>query len=149
METQGTEQGYLSRVAQKVTGLSKRQLDYWARSGFVQPSIDAGARGGLGGSALRRWSFRDLVALRTAGDLRRAGVSLQALRKVAGFLQSHLGEDFSSTYLVALADDVYVVHGEEELISALRKPGQMSNLGFFYNLEITETELRTALAEAA
>ena len=115
------EAGFPSKAAARLADISYRQLDHWARSGFLAPSLSA-ALPGTGHR--RRYSFADVVALRTAGELKRAGVSLQALRRVVAELQ-RLGDG------PALAEARLVVDGEDVLVaedgaalSVLRKPGQ-------------------------
>lgn len=99
-----------------------RQLDYWDRTGFIRPSLaPASGRG-----SARFCSFRDLVRLRVAGELRSAGVSLSALRKVVDRLERELGveDPLSEARLVVCGDDVLLVKGSEELVSVLKSPGQ-------------------------
>ncbi|HVB13550.1 MAG TPA: DUF433 domain-containing protein [Candidatus Dormibacteraeota bacterium] len=75
---------FTEKSAQRLTGLSKRQLRYWDRKDFIRPSVARGS-----GRARRRlYGFTDLVSLRAAGQLRRDGVSLQLIRKVATYLKS-------------------------------------------------------------
>jgi len=57
-------------------GISYRQLDYWANTGLVEPSIP-----GHGSGTARRFSPEDVEALRVAGDLTRYGVTTRALRR--------------------------------------------------------------------
>lgn len=71
-------------VARKLTGLSKRQLQYWDERDLVRPSLAAGQ----GRGHRRLYDFRDLVSLRVAADLRRQGVSLQAIRAVVTHLRT-------------------------------------------------------------
>lgn len=64
---------FTSREASAITGLTRRQLAYWAKSGFIAPSHHS-----PGGHA--RYSFTDLVALKTAKRLLESGVSVQKIR---------------------------------------------------------------------
>jgi hypothetical protein len=112
----------------------------------LTPSIHDGTRGRKGGSGSHLWSFRDLVALRTVGELRQAGVSLQDLRKVSDYLHAY-GGDFADTFLVAVSDDVMIMTGAE-LISTLKAPGQLVIKAMVYDLERAERTVREALAEA-
>jgi DNA-binding transcriptional MerR regulator len=73
-------------TAEKVsalTGLTRRQLQYWDEQHFLSPSVSS--RGGRG--RMRLYDFRDLVSLRAAAELRRDGISLQLIRKVIKHLQ--------------------------------------------------------------
>lgn len=115
-------QGFRTSEVARLTGLTRRQLDHWDRTGFIKPSL-AQAEGK--GSA-RFYSFRDVVQLRVAKELRDAGVSLQALRKVMMFLRNVGGLEtpLAEARLVVSGGDVLLVRGREELVSALRAPGQ-------------------------
>ncbi len=139
-------EGYLSATAKHVTGITERQLTYWTMTGLIVPSVASGARGRQGGQEKRRWSFSDLVGMKTISDLRRAGVSLQALRKVGKLIASY-GHTFADTYIVASGDDVLISTGEQ-MVSALRQPGQLA-LAVVYDLGRCAREVRTALKKAA
>ena len=73
--------------AVRITGVSFRNIDYWARTRFIVPSIAEAA----GTGTERRYSFSDLLALRVARELREAGVSTQSLRRVVEFLRTRKG----------------------------------------------------------
>lgn len=115
-------QGFTAGEASKLTGIPYDRLDYWARSGFLKPGIT----GAKGKGSRRLYSFRDLVALRTAKELREMGVPLQTLRKVMGYLRRAKGLEnpLAETRLLVSGSDVLLVNGREELISLLDAPGQ-------------------------
>src|SRR2546430_16814231 len=75
--------GFGSKVVLDLTGISYRQLDYWARTRLVGASI----RQAAGPGSRRVYSFEDLVALRVIARLLDAGVSLQAVRRAVEYLQ--------------------------------------------------------------
>ena len=74
---------FTAEKVSKLTGLTKRQLQYWDERRFLSPSVSS--RGGRG--RIRLYNFRDLVSLRAAAELRRDGISLQLIRKVVKHLQ--------------------------------------------------------------
>lgn len=114
--------GFRTSEVARLTGLTLRQLDYWDRTGFVKPSVaPASGRG-----SARFYSFRDVVRLRVAKELRAAGVPLAALRKVVDRLERELGveDPLSEARLVVCGDDVLLVRRPEELVSVLKSPGQ-------------------------
>jgi len=115
-------QGFTAGEASKLTGVPYDRLDYWARSGFLKP----GVTGAKGKGSRRLYSFRDLVALRTAKELREMGVPLQTLRKVVGYLRRVKGLEnpLSEARLVVSGSEVLLVNGREELVSLLGVPGQ-------------------------
>lgn len=102
-------QGVFSRQqVAKLTGLSSRQLGYWRNTGLVRPQTLTG-----GGHA--RYSFTDLIALRTAKRLRDANVSLQRIRKCLDSLTRFLpaaDRPLVELSLVVTGDVVLVFHGE-------------------------------------
>ena len=82
-----TEQGYRVPEVTRVVGISYRQLDYWARTGLVRPSIrDAGGSG-----TQRLYSFQDLLQLKVIKKLLDAGVELRRIRKAIDHLKA-MGE---------------------------------------------------------
>ena len=116
------KQGFRTSEVVRLTGLTRRQLDHWDRTGFIGPSL---ARAEGRGSA-RFYSFRDLVQLRVAKELRDAGVPLQRLRRVVAFLREEcdLEHPLAGARLVVGGGDVLLVQGREELVSLLDAPGQ-------------------------
>ena len=134
--------GYPSGQAARIAGVSYRTLDFWARSGFIEPSIVQSS----GKGSDRIYSFQDIVAIRVAGKLREAGVSLQALRKVLQYLQEREGLEgpLAETYLVSDGHDVFEKRGDE-VLSVLRRPGQVA---FSWVLDLTGVveEVRNLLA---
>ena len=108
--------------AARITGVPYRTLDHWARTKFIVPSI-ADAEG-IGSE--RQYAFTDLVALRVAGELRKGGVSTQALRRVVHYLKTWRGSPnpLADSQLVVIGSDVQLVLGCREMISLLNKPGQ-------------------------
>jgi DNA-binding transcriptional MerR regulator len=98
-------------------GISYRQLDYWARTGLLTPSVkDAGGSG-----TQRLYSFQDLVLLRTIRNLLDAGVSLQSIRKAIDYLREQLGTEPSSATLVSDGRRVYAVTSPDEIVDLLSK----------------------------
>ena len=71
-----------------LTGLTYRQVDYWARMGVVKPSVKAGE----GQGNRREYSFKDLVALRVAKSLRDEGISLQKIKKSLAYMKRKYAE---------------------------------------------------------
>jgi DNA-binding transcriptional MerR regulator len=97
--------------AAKLSGSSMGTLIKWDKTGFLSASIPPKRRG-----ISRRYTFRDVVALRVASVLRKAGVSLQMLRKVVAHLRARDGlspnEVLARTNLVTNGTDVYEVEGD-------------------------------------
>ena len=99
---------YSRRQAAAISGLTGRQLGYWRRTGLVVPQHHTD-----GGHA--RYSFADLIALRTAKRLLNAGVSLQRIRHCLQSLTRFLpaaGQPLTDLSLVVTGDVVLVFHAE-------------------------------------
>jgi DNA-binding transcriptional MerR regulator len=114
--------GFSSIAAARLAKVTYRQLDHWAATELVTPSL-APARPGTGNR--RRYSFTDVVVMRTVSELRQAGVSLQGVRKVVEELK-RLGDgsELSQARLIVDGSDVVVVVDETTALSVLRHPGQ-------------------------
>ena len=113
--------GYSSRNAAALAQISYRQLDYWARKGLVVPSLAVAA----GQGSRRRYSFADVVALRTVAELQRAGVSLQALQNVVKELRRlEPGVSLATVRLVVDGNDVLLLNDQAQVLSMLARPGQ-------------------------
>lgn len=105
-----------------LSGIAYKRLDYWARSGFITPSVVAPAEGN---KARRRYGFQDLVELTVARKLRDVGFSLQALRKIQKLLRRAYRAPFAQAWLISDGHDIFELRAQEaEILSVLRHPGQ-------------------------
>jgi DNA-binding transcriptional MerR regulator len=110
-------EGYRIPDVQKIVGISYRQLDYWARTGLVRPSIrDAGGSG-----TQRLYSFEDLVVLRTIKKLLDAGVSLQRIRKAIGFLRDNLDAQPQGVTIMSDGTGIYACESPDEVMDLLQR----------------------------
>src|SRR5437870_7925732 len=90
------ELGFRGPQVCSIVGITYRQLDYWARTDLVRPSI-ADARGS---GTQRTYSYRDLLRLKVVKSLLDAGVKLQTARKAIEYLREDLGDDWATASLV-------------------------------------------------
>jgi|SRR5215831_15924678 len=105
-----------------LSGIAYKRLDYWARSGFITPSVIAPA---AGNKARRRYDFQDLVELTVARKLRDIGFSLQALRKIQTLLRSAYRAPFAQAWLISNGHDIFELREHQaEILSLLSHPGQ-------------------------
>jgi DNA-binding transcriptional MerR regulator len=110
-------EGYRVPEVCKIVGISYRQLDYWARTGLVTPSVrDAGGSG-----TQRLYSFRDLVQLRVIKKLIDAGISLQRVRKAISFLQENMKTGPSGITLMSDGSSIYACESEDEIIDLVKR----------------------------
>jgi DNA-binding transcriptional MerR regulator len=109
------ETGYRGPQVCKIVGITYRQLDYWARTGLLRPSL-ADARGS---GTQRRYSFRDVVELKVIKQLLDAGVKLQQARRAVACLRD-AGEDIASANLVLAGEGYVLARTGEEIVDLLR-----------------------------
>jgi DNA-binding transcriptional MerR regulator len=110
------EVGYRGVSACSAVGISYRQLDYWARTGLVVPSV----RDASGSGTSRLYSFRDLVVLKVVKRLLDAGVSLQNIRRAIEALRSRGVEDLAGITLISDGTSVYECRSPEEVVDLLQ-----------------------------
>jgi DNA-binding transcriptional MerR regulator len=111
------EEGFRGPHVCKIVGITYRQLDYWARTNLIRPSI-ADARGS---GTQRRYSYRDLVELKVIKSLLDAGVSLQLAREGIEYIRKDLGDDIGSASLVMNGPKSVLVRSDGEVIDLMRK----------------------------
>jgi DNA-binding transcriptional MerR regulator len=137
-----TETGYSGRKAAEIVGITYRQLDYWARTDLVRPSL-ADAKGS---GSRRLYSYRDLLELKVIKNLLDAGIKLESVREAFTYLRDHLGEDVATANLVIDGKRSLVVRNGEELIDLLgRGQGVLTVLpmaGVVEEVEAAIVELR-------
>jgi DNA-binding transcriptional MerR regulator len=113
------EIGFSGTKTASVVGISYRQLDYWARTDLVRPSlVDA-----RGSGSRRLYSYRDLLELRVIKSLLDAGIKLESVRKAFTYLRDNVEADIASATLVISGNDVLLCDGET-LIDIVRRGGQ-------------------------
>ena len=116
--------GYSGKAAAAIVGITYRQLDYWARTDLVRPSL-ADAQGS---GSRRRYSYRDLLELKAIKNLLDAGIKLESVRDAFGYLRDHLGEDVTTVNLVISGNRSVLVHTGEELIDLLKRGQGVLNI---------------------
>lgn len=109
--------------AADIVGISYRQLDYWARTDLVRPSVlDA-----KGSGSRRHYSYRNLLELRMVKSLLDAGIRLESVRDIFDYLRHHVDQDITSAHLVINGSSVILCHGDE-LIDVVRRGQGVLNL---------------------
>ncbi|MPY84432.1 MAG: MerR family transcriptional regulator [Actinophytocola sp.] len=108
--------GYRGAAACQIAGISYRQLDYWARTKLVEPSI----RTAHGSGSQRLYSFKDLLVLKIVKRLLDAGVSLQNIRTAVAHLRKRGVRDLASVTLFSDGTTVYECTSPEEIVDLLQ-----------------------------
>jgi DNA-binding transcriptional MerR regulator len=109
------DEGFSGTQAAKVVGITYRQLDYWARTDLIRPSLTDAS----GSGSRRRYSYKDLLELRVIKTLLDAGIKLESVRDVFEYMRQHVGTDIASAHLVISGNSVMLAEGNE-LIDVLR-----------------------------
>ena len=108
--------GYRGPTACAAAGITYRQLDYWARTKLVEPSV----RDARGSGSQRLYSFRDILVLKVVKRLLDAGVSLQNIRAAVDQLHARGEEDLSGITLLSDGTTVYECTSPEEVVDLLQ-----------------------------
>jgi DNA-binding transcriptional MerR regulator len=123
--TENTVQhGFSGTRAAQIVGISYRQLDYWARTDLVRPSLSDAS----GSGSRRRYSYRDLLELRVIKNLLDAGIRLENVRDVFDYLRQHVDADIASAHLVISGVAVVLCNGDELLDVVRRGQGVLNVL---------------------
>ena len=138
-------QGYSAKFTADVVGITYRQLDYWARTGLIVPSLAQAA----GSGSRRQYSYDDLVRLKVINRLLNNGIKLEKVRAIFDYIRNELGVDISSANLVIDGANAAIVRSQDELIDALQR-GQgvlpLSNIG--REVDAAIIEFRPAATDA-
>ena len=108
--------GYRGPTACSAAGITYRQLDYWARTELVVPSI----RSATGSGSQRLYSFKDILVLKVVKRLLDAGVSLQNIRVAVDGLRARGVDDLAQLTLLSDGTTVYQCTNNEEVVDLLR-----------------------------
>ncbi len=108
--------GYRGPIAQRAAGITYRQLDYWARTGLVEPSV----RNATGSGTQRLYGFRDVLVLKIVKRLLDTGVSLQQIRVAVDHLRERGVEDLAQITLMSDGASVYECMSADEVIDLVQ-----------------------------
>jgi DNA-binding transcriptional MerR regulator len=111
---QGT--GYRGPTACAAAAITYRQLDYWARTGLVVPSV----RSASGSGSQRLYSFKDILVLKVVKRLLDTGVSLHNIRAAVDTLRARGVDDLARITLFSDGTTVYECTSAEEVVDLLR-----------------------------
>src|SRR4051812_7545307 len=140
----GLEQAYSGTKTAQIVGITYRQLDYWARTDLVRPSLaDASGSG-----SRRRYSYRDLLELRMIKNLLDAGIRLEVVCDVFNNVRAYVGADITSANLVISGTNVVLCNGEE-LVDAVRRGQGVLNVLPLANVKTEIDEAVIALDRRA
>ncbi|MGO1840134.1 MAG: MerR family transcriptional regulator, partial [Candidatus Microbacterium stercoravium] len=111
------DRGYRGTIAAKAAGITYRQLDYWARTELVVPTI----RDAKGSGSQRLYGFRDILVLKLVKRLLDTGISLQQIRVAVEQLHAAGIRDLASTTLMSDGASVYLCTSNDEVIDLVSR----------------------------
>jgi DNA-binding transcriptional MerR regulator len=110
------EIGYRGATACVAAGITYRQLDYWARTGLVEPSIKSAS----GSGSQRLYGFRDILVLKIVKRLLDTGVSLQNIRTAVEHLRNRGVSDLESMTLMSDGTTIYECASADQIVDLLQ-----------------------------
>ena len=114
--TEKTITGYSGPMVCRLSGVTYRQLDYWARTGLVMPSVTPAS----GSGSKRAYSYGDVLEVKVIKSLLNSGVSLSRARQAVECLRSSLGADLAASSLVLSDAGSVLAANDGELVDLLR-----------------------------
>ena len=118
-ENEQVRAGFRAPQVCNLVGITYRQLDYWARTDLIQPSL----QGARGSGSQRLYSFLDVVQLKVVKRLLDAGMSLKKIRTAMDILREQLSSDSPLTDVTLLSDGatIYAAHSPDELVDVFQR----------------------------
>jgi DNA-binding transcriptional MerR regulator len=113
----GTEQGYSGKRTAEIVGITYRQLDYWARTDLIRPSLTDAS----GSGSRRLYAYADLLELRIVKQLLDAGSKLEMVRQVFAELRRLVGDDIASANLVIDGASVALALDDGQLLDLVKR----------------------------
>ena len=112
----GVEVGYRGATACVAAGITYRQLDYWARTGLVEPTIKNAA----GSGSQRLYGFKDILVLKIVKRLLDTGVSLQNIRTAVEHLRKIGATELESMTLMSDGASIYECSSPDQIVDLLQ-----------------------------
>ena len=111
--------GYRAPQVCSLVGITYRQLDYWARTGLILPSVQAAQ----GSGSQRLYGFSDIVQLKVVKRLLDAGMSLKKIRTAMEILREQLQSNAPLTDVTLLSDGatIYAAHSPDEVVDVFQR----------------------------
>ncbi|NNC92843.1 MAG: MerR family transcriptional regulator [Acidimicrobiia bacterium] len=114
-----SQDGYRAPQVCNLVDITYRQLDYWARTDLITPSIQSAQ----GSGSQRRYSFTDIVQLKVVKRLLDAGMSLKKIRQAIDILAQQMQTDSPLADVTLLSDGntIYAAHNPSEVVDVFRR----------------------------
>ena len=142
-DTSGSSvESFSGKRAAEIVGISYRQLDYWARTDLIRPSL-ADAQGS---GSRRSYSYRNLIELKLIKTFLDNGTKLENIRQAFEYVRDQLGEDLTSAKLVLSGSSAVLVRENDELIDVMSKNKGQGVLNLL-DLEDVTKEVDSAIVD--
>jgi DNA-binding transcriptional MerR regulator len=138
--TLDVSRGFSGKRTAEIVDITYRQLDYWARTDLIRPTLAEAT----GSGSRRQYSYSDLLELKVIKSLLDAGIRLEQVRKVFAYLRDNLGTDVSTANLVIDGSSSVLVHTGEELIDILQNGQGVLNV---LPLAVVKEEVDAAIVD--
>ncbi|MDM4763064.1 MerR family transcriptional regulator [Galbitalea sp. SE-J8] len=129
--------GFKGAIAARAAGITYRQLDYWARTELVEPTV----RSAAGSGSSRLYGFRDILVLKLVKRLLDTGISLQQIRVAVDQLRRSGINDLSQTTLMSDGASVYLCTSNDEVIDLVNRGQGVFGIAVGKVLREVETSL--------
>ncbi|MGA7834956.1 MAG: MerR family transcriptional regulator [Acidimicrobiales bacterium] len=138
--------GFSGPTVCRLSGVTYRQLDYWARTGLVTPSITPAS----GSGSKRSYSYSDVLEVKVIKSLLTSGVSLTRARQAVECLRASLGADLAASSLVLSDSGSVLAANDGELVDLLRGGQGVFNIVPLANVvaELTSTLRESELSKS-
>ena len=136
------KQSFSGSQAAQIAGITYRQLEYWARTNLIRPSLtDA-----KGSGSRRSYEYRDLLELKVIKQLLDAGIKLESVREVFKYLRSHVDTEIAAAHIVISGKAVVLCQGDQ-LVDVVRNGQGVLNVLPLANIKSDVDAMIVSLAD--
>ena len=136
------KQSFSGSQAAQIAGITYRQLDYWARTNLIRPSLSDAK----GSGSRRSYEYRDLLELKVIKQLLDAGIKLESVREVFNYLRSHVDTEIAAAHIVISGMAVVLCQGDQ-LVDVVRNGQGVLNVLPLANIKSDVDAMIVSLAD--
>ena len=136
------KQSFSGSQAAQIAGITYRQLDYWARTNLIRPSLSDAK----GSGSRRSYEYRDLLELKVIKQLLDAGIKLESVREVFNYLRSHVDTEIAAAHIVISGKAVVLCQGDQ-LVDVVRNGQGVLNVLPLANIKSDVDTMIVSLAD--
>jgi DNA-binding transcriptional MerR regulator len=136
------KQSFSGSQAAQIAGITYRQLDYWARTNLIRPSLSDAK----GSGSRRSYEYRDLLELKVIKQLLDAGIKLESVREVFNYLRSHVDTEIAAAHIVISGKAVVLCQGDH-LVDVVRNGQGVLNVLPLANIKSDVDAMIVSLAD--